>query len=810
MSTSTRVSSSTEASESKPRRNTKKDRIMQTSSSNKKQNKVEDQPRIAKSSLNNLNCVSKTICNANVKHYVLNANYELICATCHECMFDAIHDLYVSDYLNDVNARVKSKSVKSSFAKSKNKKMWKPTGKVYTKVGYIWKLTGRTFTIVRYTCPLTRIISTKVVPPKKSISTTPVKQIQPSSNKSRKLKNIKHEGSSSQSKTVGPKISNHSKPMKNGDPKFLLFHLLPVSILGHTNHTLVPGLELLQAYDRAALLAHQLHSADLLSGSRDTNLYTISLDDMLKSSQFVCYLKPLRLKAGYGTNGWKSKKSPHKPKVDDTNQEKLYLLHMDLCGLMRVESINGKKYILVIVDDYSRFISNQYSLLYPKQIPHMSPCYNKTPYELMHDKKPDLSYRHVFGSMCYSTNDSEDLGKLKAKADIGIFVGYAPTKKAFRIYNKRTRLIMETIHVTFDELTTKASDHPPSSVDSPVPVAAAPKPADLTGLPMSTLIDQDAPSTNPSRSVSTRKQLKINAMWCYFHAFLSFVELKNYKEAMLESFWIEAMHEEIHEFERLEVWELVPCPDHVMLIKLKWIFKVKKDEFVEHDNLLDGCQNGFLKWRASRSGYVSQLEGFVDQDKPNYVYRFKKALYGLKQAPHAWYDMLSSFLLSQEFSKGVVDPTLFTRKAGNNFLLDVDDGQNVILYRTSNFSNDPVDTPMVDKSKLDEDLQGKPVDPTHYFGMIGSLMYLTSNQPGLVFAVCMCARTVMKLLALETLLNPSSILTLDYSNLKSIPWITYTLVQPIRLLGIANVSLVSVRWCQQSSRSVKSMGELED
>ncbi|GKD35932.1 integrase, catalytic region, zinc finger, CCHC-type containing protein, partial [Tanacetum coccineum] len=653
MSTSTRVSSSTEASESKPRRNTKKDRITQTSSSNKKQNKVEDQPRIAKSSLNNSNCVSKTICNANVKHYVLNANYELICATCHECMFDAIHDLYVSDYLNDVNARVKSKSVKSSSAKSKNKKMWKPTGKVYTKVGYIWKLTGRTFTIVGYTCPLTRIISTKVVPPKKSISTTPVKQIQPSSNNSRKLKNIKHEGSSSQSKTVGPKISSHSKPMKNGDPKFLLFHLLPVSILGHTNHTLVPGLELLQAYDRAALLAHQLRkqifgycqiqkrlnckdyglwglsswecynlvdSADLLSGSRDTNLYTISLDDMLKSSQslakqgLVRGLPKIKFEKDHLCSACylgKSKKSPHKPKVDDTNQEKLYLLHMDLCGLMRVESINGKKYILVIVDDYSRFI-------------------------------------------------------------------------------------------------------PPSSVDSPVPVAAAPKPADLTGSPMSTLIDQDAPSTNPSRSVSTRKQLKINAMWCYFHAFLSFVELKNYKEAMLESFWIEAMHEEIHEFERLEVWELVPCPDHVMLIKLKWIFKVKKDEFVEHDNLLDGCQNGFLKWRASRSGYVSQLEGFVDQDKPNYVYRFKKALYGLKQAPHAWYDMLSSFLLSQEFSKGVVDPTLFTRKAGNNFLLDVDDGQNVILYRTSNFSNDPVDTPMVDKSKLDEDLQGKPVDPTHY------------------------------------------------------------------------------------------------
>ncbi|GJW63939.1 hypothetical protein Tco_0115823 [Tanacetum coccineum] len=136
-----RVSSFSKTSESNPRSNTKKDKITQTSSSNKKTNKVEDQPRIAKSSLNNRNRISKIVCNANVKHSVLNANSKFIYDTSHECMFDAIHDLYVSDYLNDVNSRVKSKSVKSRSAKSKKKKLWKPTGKVYTKVGYIWKPT---------------------------------------------------------------------------------------------------------------------------------------------------------------------------------------------------------------------------------------------------------------------------------------------------------------------------------------------------------------------------------------------------------------------------------------------------------------------------------------------------------------------------------------------------------------------------------------------------------------------------------------------------------------------------------------------
>ncbi|GKE01021.1 hypothetical protein Tco_1389004 [Tanacetum coccineum] len=151
--------------------------------------------------------------------------------------------------------------------------------------------------------------------------------------------------------------------------------------------------------------------------------------------------------------------------------------------------------------------------------------------------------------------------------------------------------------------------NPSSSVVSPVQVAATPRAVDIVGSPSSTTIDLDAPLTksssnvqsshslleligkwtkdhplanvigNPSRPVSTRKQLETDAMWCYFDAFLTSVEPKNFKEAMLESSWIEAMQEEIHEFERLQVWELVPCPDKVMLIKLKWIFKVKKDEF---------------------------------------------------------------------------------------------------------------------------------------------------------------------------------------------------------------------------------------
>ncbi|GKB54568.1 retrovirus-related pol polyprotein from transposon TNT 1-94 [Tanacetum coccineum] len=177
--------------------------------------------------------------------------------------------------------------------------------------------------------------------------------------------------------------------------------------------------------------------------------------------------------------------------------------------------------------------------------------HGKTPYELLHDRKPDLSYLHVFGALCYPNNDSENLGKLQAKADIGIFIGYAPKKKAYRIYNRRTQKIIETIHVDFDELTAMASEQsslepvlhemtpatpssvfipnpppsaslvPPSrhewylvfqpvfdkffspsaSVASPVLVEEAPAPVESTGSPSLTTVYQDSPSPKESHDL---------------------------------------------------------------------------------------------------------------------------------------------------------------------------------------------------------------------------------------------------------------------------------------------------------------------
>nr|GEW68445.1 hypothetical protein [Tanacetum cinerariifolium] len=222
----------------------------------------------------------------------------------------------------------------------------------------------------------------------------------------------------------------------------------------------------------------------------------------------------------------------------------------------------------------------------------------------------------------------------------------------------------------------------PLTIDvSPVPVANAPRAVDLADSLVSTSIDQDAPQQGSSSNVRPNYTLfESLGRWTKDHPVTN-----NFKQAMTEPSWIDAMQKEIHEFERLQVWELVPCLDKVMDSgKRKNRFRGiictgcknrghpylrSKCNQQEYDDFINGCQNGFLNGELKKEVYVSQPEGFVYQDNPSHVYKLKKALYGLKQAQHAWYDMLSSFLLSQHFSKGAVDPTLFTRKAINDLLL---------------------------------------------------------------------------------------------------------------------------------------------
>nr|GEW81167.1 hypothetical protein [Tanacetum cinerariifolium] len=302
----------------------------------------------------------------------------------------------------------------------------------------------------------------------------------------------------------------------------------------------------------------------------------------------------------------------------------------------------------------------------------------------------------------------------------------------------------------FDELF-----NPPPSVVSLVLVTVARRPADLTGLPVLTSLEQDAPSTSTSSNQEQEQSPVI------FKSVEDQLQSAQFENTPLQDTPSEESYLNVQSSHTL-LELLGKLTKNYPLANLKR--RILKKQCTNPPRLKP-CKKKFMN--SNDLVYVSQPEGFVDQDKPNHVYRLKKALYGLKQAPRAWYDMLFSFLLSQEFSKGVVDPTLFTKKAcrdillvqiyvddiifaSSNLGLQISQSLKGIFINQSNYalgiinkygmlSNDPVDTPMVDKSKLYEDLQGKPVNLTHYHGMIGSLMYLTTTRPDLVFTVCMYA-----------------------------------------------------------------------
>ncbi|GKD10725.1 retrovirus-related pol polyprotein from transposon TNT 1-94, partial [Tanacetum coccineum] len=181
-------------------------------------------------------------------------------------------------------------------------------------------------------------------------------------------------------------------------------------------------------------------------------------------------------------------------------------------------------------------------------------------------------------------------------------------------------------------------------------------------------------------------------------------------------------------FEESSSSDVIPTTVHSDAPILEHLSKWTKDH---------GCKDDIFNGILREEVYVSQSDGFMDPDNPNHVYRLKKALYGLKQAPRTWYDLLSSFLLSQGFSKGTVDPTLFINRKDKDILLMSMMGKISFFLR---LQISQMDTPMVEKSKLDEDTQGKAVNPTHYHGMVDTLMYLTSSRPDLVYVVYMCAQ----------------------------------------------------------------------
>nr|GEU69507.1 hypothetical protein [Tanacetum cinerariifolium] len=309
----------------------------------------------------------------------------------------------------------------------------------------------------------------------------------------------------------------------------------------------------------------------------------------------------------------------------------------------------------------------------------------------------------------------------------------------------------------FDELHTAPPNvnHPTPKVIALIARVVALELAASTGLPSSSTVDQDAPSPSNSQTTPDIQSLIIpNDVEDDNHdldvAHMNndpFFGLPIPEVSSDQSSSTDSIHTVVLPDHQLSKHNSKWTKDHPLeniidqlarpTIRIFLVFAAYKSMVVYQMDVKTVFLNGNL-WEEV---YVSQTDGFMDQDNPNHVYKLKKALYRLKQAPHAWYDMLSSFLISQDFSKGSVDPTLFIRRNGNDLLLISQSPRGIFInqlkYALESLkkygfeSFDPVDTLMVDKSKLNEDNKGKAVDPSHYRGMIGTLLYLTASRPDL-------------------------------------------------------------------------------
>ncbi|KAL8096136.1 hypothetical protein AgCh_037185 [Apium graveolens] len=447
--------------------------------------------------------------------------------------------------------------------------------------------------------------------------------------------------------------------------------------------------------------------------------------------------------------------------------------------------------------------------------------HGKTPYEMVKNKKPNLKYFHVFGCKCFVLKTHpEQLSKFDLKADEGIFVGYPLSTKAFRVYNLRTKVVMESINVSFDDkkitgledcidhdqlrFENEDSYSDTSSPDSLSPdtvnsdglnsdvietvVTTSKEDAPMQGEHTQDIItsqeasehtfgssnsdssSSDKPSTDSTENLNTegsnsesivsggasenetedsmnhggasssRENLPSARKWtkshtpdliignpeagvrtrtgtsneCLYNSFLSQSEPKKVEEALQDADWVQAMQEELNEFERNKVWTLVPRPKNRSVVGTKWVFRNKTDsdgiivrnkarlvakgysqqEGIDYDETFApvarleairifmayaahkkftvfqmDVKSAFLNGELEEEVYVEQPPGFVDSKHPDYVYRLDKALYGLKQAPRAWYETLAQFLLESGFNRGTIDKTLFYLNHGKDLLL---------------------------------------------------------------------------------------------------------------------------------------------
>nr|GEZ23212.1 integrase, catalytic region, zinc finger, CCHC-type, peptidase aspartic, catalytic [Tanacetum cinerariifolium] len=765
-----------------PRSNTKNDRVPSVSKSSRSKNKeaeVEEHHRNLLLFKNNKHISSA--CNK-IKIDSQDVISKVVCAMCKECLISVNHDKCLSKYVNGKNSCGKNQKAKvyvKEIQKKYQPKVAKPK-KVGTHESIATPKSRKPRFLLRWS-PTGRLFDQEG-------------KLAASSNSKSQLDCSNYDNACT-SNILEPKI----KLFPNSTS--LLGRVYFVEGLGHNLFSIGQfcDSDLEVAFRRNTCFVGNLEGVDLLKGDRSINLYTINLHEM-------AYASPICLMArSSSTKSWlwhqrlshlnfdtindlarndlvaglpkfkyhkehlcpsceqgKSKIASHPPKPVPNSRQRLHLLHKDLCGPMRIASINGKRIsvllqcpvIIIRTDNGTEFknqvlkeyfdnvdISHQMSSVRTPQqngvverrnrtlveaartmlIFSRAPLFlwaeaiatacftqnrsiihrrfNKTPYELINGRKPDILFLHVFGALCYPKNDREDIGKLGAKGDIGFFIGYSADSCAYRVYNRQTKKIMKTMNVSFDELSAMAFEQRSSK----------PELQNMTSGHISSGLDLTyAPSTITTQKPSEEQTVIRNK---------SRLIVRGYRQ------------EEGIDFEE----SFAPVAG-MEAIRIFLAYAAHKSFTVFQMDVKTAFLHGSLK----EDMYVCQPEDFIDADHPSHVYKLKNSLYGLKQAPMAWYNELSKFLLQNHFFKGTIDPTLFIRHFQDDIL--VSKYVLEILNKYGMEFCDPVGTLMEVKDKLNLDQNGTPVDATKYRSMIGALIYLTSSRPDIVHATCLCAR----------------------------------------------------------------------
>nr|GEZ73655.1 retrovirus-related Pol polyprotein from transposon TNT 1-94 [Tanacetum cinerariifolium] len=374
---------------------------------------------------------------------------------------------------------------------------------------------------------------------------------------------------------------------------------------------------------------------------------------------------------------------------------------------------------------------------------------------------------------------------MKEKDDACIFVGYSTQSRAYRVFNKRTRVIVETIHVNFDELPQMASDHVSS---------------DLVPQCQRTTLEHDSLSPGPQCQVNVPHAAKpittLNELDLLFWPMLA--ELLNGSTQVVSKPFAETTADATNQrqqqhttplniqtttetscqvptqaptvtsTENINQAETIEENAQVENVKFVNIFCIPVQDRGETSSRHKGVdfeasfapvaqleavrlfitytvhksftvyqmdvKIAFLYGPLKEEVYVNQPDGFVDPYHPDKVYRLKKAFYALKQAPREWYDELSNFLVSKGFSKGIQ-----IHQSPRGIFINQAKYAKEILIKHGRTSCDSVGTPITTKH-LDADLSGIPVDQTKYQSMVGALMYLIASRPDIVPATCYCAR----------------------------------------------------------------------